>query len=96
MSCVCDYVQNGVQEWLREVLFRPQLVDLGLHAALTKKRKMFESSADFWCAVRLCMPYTFRVMREGKEQRKKKKKERKKGEEEEEHNRNFRVRFSRL
>ena len=70
----------------------PQLVDLSLHAAVTKKSKIFESSAVFWCVVRLCTPYTFRVMREGTEERRRRRKKKKK----EEQNRNFRVRFSPL
>ena len=58
-SCACNYAQNGVQGSLREVRLGPQLVDISLHAALTKKRKMFDSSAVVWCADRLYTPYTF-------------------------------------
>ena len=58
------------------MLFGTLRVDVSLHAALTKKRKIFECSAVFWCAVRLCTPYTSGVIREGKEERKKKKERR--------------------
>ena len=69
----------------------PQLIDLSFQAALTTKTKIFDSSAVVLCAVDLCTPYTFQVMREGKEERKKKKKKKK-----EEQNRNFHVQFSPL
>ena len=81
---MCNYAQNGVQKSLREVHLGPQLVDLSLHAALAKKRKIFDSSHVAWCAVRLYTPYTFELyVRE-----KKKKEERRR-----EQNRNFRARF---
>ena len=51
----------------------PQLVDLSLYAALTKKRKILDGSAVVWCAVRLYTPYTFRVMHEGKEEKRRRK-----------------------
>ena len=75
---------------IREVRLGPQLVDLGLHATLTKKRKIYDIRASIGCANCSYTPYTFRVMLIGKEEGRRKKKKK------EERNRNFRVRFSRL
>ena len=48
-SCACIYTQNGVQETVHEVRLGLQLVNLSWHAALTKKRKIFECNAVVWC-----------------------------------------------
>ena len=78
-----------MQEGLREVRLGPQLVDLSLHATLTKKRKMYDIRASIGCANCSYTPYTFRLMLIGKEQGRRKKKK-------EEQYQNLRVRFSPL
>ena len=55
----------------------PELVDLRLHAALTKKRKISDSNAVVWCADCFYTPYTFTIMREGKEEEEERKKKEK-------------------
>ena len=84
-SCECNYAQISYRitygpkstSHIRNVLLGPQLVDLDVHAALTKKRKIFDSNAVVGCVVRWYTPYTFEVCL-----REKKKEERKKEEEE--------------
>ena len=49
--------------------FGAVLVNLSLHAALTKKRKIFESSEVVWCAYRLYTPYIFFEKKRKEEQK---------------------------
>ena len=61
-----------------------------MHAALTKKNKIFDSSVVVWFAVCLYTPYI--VYLDMPEEKKKKKKEEEEKKEEEQ-NRNFHIRF---
>ena len=50
----------------------PQLNDLSSHAALTKKRKISDTTAVVWCADCSYTLYSFKVMHEQKERTKSK------------------------
>ena len=60
---------------------RPKLVDLSLHAALTKKGKVSDSGAVVWCADRF-LGYTWVKRRRRKKERRKEEEEKEEEEEE--------------